>query len=112
MKKIYLLCSNGMSTSMLAAMMQNSANQHKLPIEIVAYPQRELESVLKNHSLPDAILLGPQARYMLKETKEKFDYLDIPIIMIDQEDYGMLNSEKVLKQAVLAMKRKNTDKDK
>lgn len=112
MKKIYLLCSNGMSTSMLAAMMQASANQHRLPIEIVAYPQRELEVVLKNHTLPDAILLGPQARYMLKETKEKFAYLEIPIIMIDQEDYGMLNSEKVLKQAIMAMKNFNTENHK
>lgn len=110
MKKIYLLCSNGMSTSMLAAMMQSCANSHKLPIEIVAYPQRELGSILKEKSLPDAILLGPQVRYLLEDTKENFDYLNIPILVIDQEDYGMLNSEKVLKQAILAMKKAKAKK--
>lgn len=111
MKKIYLLCSNGMSTSMLAAMMQNCANSHHLPIEIVAYPQRELASILKEKSLPDAILLGPQVKYLLGETKENFDFLNIPIIVIEQEDYGMLNSEKVLKKAILAMKKAKQKRD-
>lgn len=105
MKKIYLLCSNGMSTSMLAAMMQTCANKHHLPIEIKAYPQRDLDQILKTSAAPDIILLGPQVQYMFDEVKKQYEYLNIPILMIDQEDYGMLNSEKVLKQAILAIKR-------
>lgn len=104
MKKIYLLCNQGMSTSILASMMQESANQRRLPIEVVAYSQGRLPSLIEKESLPDVILLGPQVKYLLDETKERFDYLNIPIMMIEQEEYGMLNSEKVLKKAILAMK--------
>lgn len=105
MKKIYLLCSNGMSTSILASMMQECANKHCLPIEIVAYPQRKLSNLVEKNLLPDAILLGPQVKYLLKEIKENYEYLNIPILMINQEDYGMLNSERILKQAIKAIKR-------
>lgn len=111
MKKIYLLCSQGMSTSMLASMMQDCANRHQLPIEIVAYPHGKLPSVIEKQSLPDVILLGPQVKYLLEETRQRFQDLNIPIMMISQEDYGMLNSDKVLKQALLAMK-ENKEKKK
>lgn len=105
MKKIYLVCSNGMSTSMLASMMQMCANQHRLPVEILAYPQYDLPKILIKEGVPDAILLGPQVKYNLQDIKDNYDYLNIPIIVIDQEDYGMLNAEKVLKKAILAMKK-------
>ncbi|MGN1182393.1 MAG: PTS sugar transporter subunit IIB [Faecalibacillus sp.] len=105
MKKIYLVCSNGMSTSMLASMMQTCANQHRLPVEILAYPQYDLPKIIKKEVLPDAILLGPQVKYNLEDIKEQYGYLHIPIIVIDQEDYGMLNAEKVLKKAIIAMKK-------
>ena len=38
MKKIYLFCSNGMSTSLLAQNMQDVANAHNLPFEVKAFP--------------------------------------------------------------------------
>ncbi|MDE6953202.1 MAG: PTS sugar transporter subunit IIB [Erysipelotrichales bacterium] len=104
MKKIYLLCSQGMSTSLLASMMQDCANQHKLPIEIIAYPHGKLPSIIEKQSLPDAILLGPQVKYLLEETRERFEDLRIPILLINQDDYGMLNSEKILKRTLIAMK--------
>lgn len=111
MKKIYLLCSQGMSTSLLASMMQECANEHRLPVEIVAYPHGKLPSVIEKESLPDAILLGPQVKYLLEETRQRFIDLNIPIMMISQEDYGMLNSSRVLKQALLAMKEKKEKKE-
>ncbi len=38
MKKVYLFCSAGMSTSMLASKMQAVANSHNLPMEVEDYP--------------------------------------------------------------------------
>lgn len=111
MKKIYLLCSQGMSTSILASMMQDCANKHKLPVEIVAYTHGKLPSVIEKWALPDAILLGPQVKYLLEETRQRFSHLNIPIIMISQEDYGMLNSDKVLKKALLAMQENKEKKN-
>ena len=103
MKKIFLFCSYGMSTSLLASSMQNCANDHLLPIEVIAYPHGQLRKIMETNR-PDVIMLGPQVKYLLEETKERFGSYDIPILLIDQNDYGMLNGEAVLKQAVKAMK--------
>lgn len=103
MKKIFLFCSYGMSTSLLASSMQNCANDHLLPIEVVAYPHGQLRKIMETNR-PDVIMLGPQVKYLLEETKERYGSYDIPILLIDQNDYGMLNGEAVLKQAVKAMK--------
>ena len=103
MKKVYLFCSAGMSTSMLASNMQDVANQHNLPIKVAAFPHNKLEEII-SEDRPDCILLGPQVKYMYEETVEKFGSQGIPIAVIDQGDYGMMNGEKVLKSAIRLIK--------
>ena len=71
MKKVYLFCSAGMSTSMLASNMQDVANQHNLPIKVAAFPHNKLEEII-SEDRPDCILLGPQVRYELKNVKKCF----------------------------------------
>lgn len=56
MKKVYLFCSAGMSTSMLASNMQDVANQHNLPIKVAAFPHNKLEEII-SEDRPDCILL-------------------------------------------------------
>lgn len=103
MKKVYLFCSAGMSTSMLASNMQDVANQHNLPIKVAAFPHNKLEEII-SEDRPDCILLGPQVKYMYEETVEQFGSQGIPIAVIDQGDYGMMNGEKVLKSAIKLIK--------
>lgn len=103
MKKIYLFCSAGMSTSMLASNMQDVANQHNLPIKVAAFPHNKLEEIISKDR-PDCILLGPQVKYMYEETVDQFGSQGIPIAVIDQGDYGMMNGEKVLKAAIKLIK--------
>ena len=98
MKKVYLFCSAGMSTSMLASNMQDVANQHNLPIKVAAFPHNKLEEII-SEDRPDCILLGPQVKYMYEETVEQFGSQGIPIAVIDQGDYGMMNGEKVYNYA-------------
>jgi len=98
MKKVYLFCSAGMSTSMLASNMQDVANQHNLPIKVAAFPHNKLEEII-SEDRPDCILL-----YMYEETVEQFGSQGIPIAVIDQGDYGMMNGEKVLKSAIRLIK--------
>ncbi|WP_250675157.1 PTS sugar transporter subunit IIB [Paraclostridium ghonii] len=101
-KKIYLFCSAGMSTSLLASKMQNVANQHNLPIEVEAFPYAEIDKIIEQKN-PDCILLGPQVRFMLKEVQEKFD-AKTPVDVINSLDYGAMNGEKVLKTAIKMIK--------
>jgi PTS system cellobiose-specific IIB component len=103
MKKIYLFCSNGMSTSILASKMQAAANENSLPIEVKAYPHKELDEIVKNLH-PDCILLGPQVKYLYEKTVNDFGATGIPIAVIDPADYGMMNAKKVLKNAINLIK--------
>ena len=103
MKKIYLFCSAGMSTSILASNMQGVANDHQLPIKVAAFPHDKLDKIIAQDR-PDCILLGPQVKYMYEETVAKFGSQRIPISVIDQADYGMMNGEKVLKSAIKLIK--------
>lgn len=103
MKKIYLFCSAGMSTSMLASKMQETADAHNLPIKVAAYAHNKLGEILDTDR-PDCILLGPQVKYMYDETVAQYGKEGIPIAVIDAGDYGMMNGEKVLKSAIKLIK--------
>ncbi len=103
MKKVYLFCSAGMSTSMLASKMQAVANSHNLPIQVEAFPDGKIGQII-NERHPDVILLGPQVKYRFAEISEEYGGTGIPIQVIDQSDYGMMNGEKVLKTAIKLMK--------
>lgn len=105
MKRVYLFCSAGMSTSMLASKMQNVANEHNLPMEVEAFPDGKIAQII-DEKHPDVILLGPQVKYRYNEIVEKFGSTGIPIAVIDQTDYGMMNGEKVLKAAIKMIKEK------
>lgn len=106
MKKIFLFCSNGMSTSMLASSMQDVANKHNLPIEVSAHPHGKIVDIVETLK-PDCILLGPQVKYLYDETVAKLGDAGLPIAVIDATDYGMMDGEKVLKMAVKLIKGKN-----
>lgn len=99
MRKIYLFCSAGMSTSMLAANMQQVANERSLDIYVQAFPHDQLEEVIRAYH-PDCILLGPQVNHLFEEIVKEFSRYRIPIGLIDSLDYGMLDGEKVLKSAI------------
>ena len=103
MKKIYLFCSAGMSTSMLASKMQETADAHNLPIKVAAYAHNKLGEIL-NTDRPDCILLGPQVKYMYDETVAQYGKEGIPIAVIDAGDSGMMDGEKVLKTAIKLIK--------
>ena len=53
MKKIYLFCSAGMSTSMLASNMQSVANAHNLPIKVAAFSHNKLEEIIEKYKSKD-----------------------------------------------------------
>ncbi|WZU00264.1 PTS sugar transporter subunit IIB [Erysipelothrix sp. D19-032] len=103
MKRIYLFCNAGMSTSLLASRMQSVADTHNLPIEVKAFSDSKMEAIV-NEFNPDVILLGPQVKYRLEPTIEKFGHLGIPIEVISLEDYGNVDGERVLKRSILLMK--------
>lgn len=101
-KEIYLFCSAGMSTSLLAKKMQGIADKHKLPLLVEAYSYSQIEKIVGEKN-PNCILLGPQVKYMLEEVTEKYND-KAPVAVIDSGDYGSMNGEKVLKTAIKMIK--------
>ena len=104
MKRLYLFCDQGMSTSFLASRMQDCADKHMLPIEVNAFSYKKMQGIVEEKH-PDIILLGPQVKYLFDETKKRFDER-IPVMLISQEDYGMMDGEKVLKKALLLLQKR------
>lgn len=102
MKRVYLFCSAGMSTSMLASKMQSVADNHKLPIEVKAFPDGKVDEIVEKYH-PDVILLGPQVKYKFDDINARHGQ-NVPVQVIDQQAYGVMDGEKVLKSAIRLMK--------
>lgn len=95
MKKILLVCSAGMSTSMLVKKMQDTANKEGKDYEVEALALSEAETKVDE---VDVILLGPQVRFQ-KAQVEKVANGKVPVDVIDMQQYGMMDREGVLKHA-------------
>lgn len=97
MKKILLACNAGLSTSMLVQKMKDSAEERKIDVEILAVSVNSIN----DYTDYDVLLLGPQVRFLKDNIAEK---VNMPVIVIDTMDYGMLNGKKVLDNALAEMK--------
>ncbi len=94
---ITLICAAGMSTSMLTQRMQKAAEKKGVEVNIIALP----ESKFRNYKeKTDVLLLGPQVRYLYDEIKAEFEPKGLKVAVIDMRDYGMMNGEKVLEDAI------------
>ena len=102
MKRFYLFCNAGMSTSFLASRMQKVAEENHLPIEVKAFSDAEMDTIVTTYHL-DVILLGPQVKYLLDKVTERYGK-DCPVMVIDSKDYGVVDGERVLKAAMMAYK--------
>lgn len=95
MKKIYLFCANGLSTSMLVKKMKDAAVKNEFECEIVAHPVSEAKTLGKE---ADMILLGPQIRFQLAKVQE--DCPGVPVETIDMRNYGSMNGEAIIKHVM------------
>ncbi|MCL1995761.1 MAG: PTS sugar transporter subunit IIB [Defluviitaleaceae bacterium] len=96
MKKILLACAGGFSTSMLVEKMKEEAQKRGLSVVIDATAQTAIDKEIDSISV---VLLGPQMSHAEKGLKEKYG-AKVPIAVIPMMDYGMMNGEKVLNQAL------------
>ncbi|WP_440897650.1 PTS sugar transporter subunit IIB [Amphibacillus sp. Q70] len=99
MKTIMLVCSAGMSTSLLVTKMEKEAERRNIEADIFAVSASEVDGVMDKKTI-DVLLLGPQVRYMKAQFETKFKGENIPVDSIDMKDYGMMNGEKVLARAL------------
>lgn len=91
MKNIVLVCSAGMTTSLLVKKMEKYTEEIGYEAQINAYSISEVSRFGKD---ADIILLGPQVRFNLEKVKKEFP--DKVVDVIDMRDYGTMNGEKVI----------------
>lgn len=91
MKKIILLCANGMSTSIFVTKMRKEAQARNCNYEIHAFPVAEVLEVAKD---ADYVFLGPQVSYELQNVREKLN--PIPVEVIDMMAYGMGDAASII----------------
>jgi len=100
--KIVLVCSAGMSTSLLVKKMRDAAAKRGLEVEIEAYAEADLKRNLEN---VDVILIGPQVRYLLEKIKQIAEPKGIVADVIDSKLYGKVDGEGVLDKALSILKK-------
>ena len=98
-KTIMLVCSAGMSTSLLVTKMQKAAEAKGIDSDIFAVSASDADNNLANKDV-DVLLLGPHVRFMKADFEKRLEPKGIPLDVINMADYGMMNGEKVLDQAI------------
>ena len=95
---IILVCSSGMSTSLLVRKMIAEGKIRGLKgLNILACSIDELEGRIDQF---DVVLIGPQLRYRENEVAELTNSRNKKCAVIDLMSYGMMNGKKVLDQAL------------
>lgn len=93
--RILLSCCLGMSTSLLVEMMEEANKKQGKNHVIWCVDQNLVENYITKC---DILLLGPQLKHTYKRFYKAYGSI-VPIAMIDQQYYGLLDGEHVLKQA-------------
>ena len=101
MKTILLMCSAGMSTSIMVKKMREAAEKMAVNVAIKAIPEQALNEHLAG---TDIILLGPQIRFLKEKVQEAAE--PVPVCVIDTMDYGTMNGEKILREALARLEEK------
>lgn len=100
MINIMLVCSAGMSTSLLVNKMQEHAAKQGMQVNIWATAEADART---NWEKADIILLGPQVRYLEAKIKEMV-HNKIPVAVIDMVSYGTMNGKKVMDDALAKLR--------
>lgn len=96
--RIILACAAGMSTSVLASHMQQAAKTRGIEVTVEAMSTSSLDEAQWQSA--DVVLVGPQMRHQLSLIAQKGAEYQVPVEVIQAQDYAMANGQKVLEQAL------------
>lgn len=97
MNTIMLVCSAGMSTSLLVNKIKSIVEENNLEIKVMAASEAEAKSCQEKI---DVLLLGPQVKFLFEKMKDLMAPQGTRVGIIDSISYGTLDGEAVLKQAL------------
>lgn len=98
--KVLMICSAGISSSLIADKMQKILDERKDGSLVIARPQEALRDLVDQY---DCVLIGPQLRYLFKELTRICNEAGKPISMMEAVDYGKQDANAILKTAEKCM---------
>ncbi|MBC6297708.1 PTS sugar transporter subunit IIB [Listeria sp. FSL L7-1517] len=108
MKNIMLVCSAGMSTSLLVKKMTEAIEKKQVDATVIAVAEADFDKYRNN---VDVVLLAPQVRFLEKNLKRVLDPIGIPVSIINGIDYGTMDGEKVLNDALTMINQRLQDEN-
>lgn len=96
MKKILLVCNDGMSTGFLTNKMNEYIQSKDLDYEVRAISEMTLDREWEDS---DCILLGPQIGYLKDNILTRIENAR-PVDVINPVDYGRINAQGVVEHAL------------
>ncbi|WP_163971489.1 PTS sugar transporter subunit IIB [Oceanobacillus halotolerans] len=95
--KLIILCSWGATSSQLAKKVQEAAEKRGLEVEAHAGGTGEFKQKAGDYNVA---LLEPQVRHLKKEVTKIADSHNIPVELVDQRAFALMDGDKVLDQAM------------
>jgi PTS system cellobiose-specific IIB component len=96
--KIILVCSAGMSTSLLVEAMRRAAAEQGREADIGSASAEQLPDLLP----ADVVLVAPQIRHRFAQISQAAAAAGVPAVLLDQRAYGLVDGAAALAQALEA----------
>ncbi|WP_210144020.1 PTS sugar transporter subunit IIB [Staphylococcus sp. GDY8P94P] len=93
--KVIMVCSGGMSSSMIVDAVKKEAAKENFDLEIVAVGTEAFENKIADYDLG---LVAPQVRHRLDKFKKVGEAVNKPVDVIDPMGYTPIGAPKILKQ--------------
>ncbi|WIL69797.1 PTS sugar transporter subunit IIB [Staphylococcus cohnii] len=93
--KVIMVCSGGMSSSMIVDAVKKEAAKENFDLEIVAVGTEAFENEIADYDLG---LVAPQVRHRLDKFKKNGEAVNKPVDVIDPMGYTPIGAPKILKQ--------------
>jgi PTS system cellobiose-specific IIB component len=97
-KVIALVCSAAMSSSLVAAKMQKSADASGKNYEVYSRSVADVDKILAGAVKPNILLVSPQVRYMAPDITKKAAAAGVPVDVIQPQHYAMY-PDKIITEA-------------
>ena len=97
MLRMIIVCSWGMSTSLLVESMQSAAAQMRITLTVEALSAGEFAARVEEC---DVVLIAPQIRHLRKSIEKLAQSVGKPVALIEPFHYATMNGNAVLEQAL------------
>lgn len=100
--KVLMVCSGGMSSSIVVKALKKEADSRGLDFDIKAVGTTEFRDEIKDDY--DMALVAPQVKHRFNEFKELSDENNVPCELIPPQGYTPIGAPKLMEQIEAAVK--------